>query len=359
VVTRPIAVRTVDGRHVLFGENTPLPHSASHLFETADQSGKIVAPIFEGDHEVARLAIEDLPPDLRPGTLVRVEVRLAADYTIEAVATVPELDRAVAIRFAIEPVDVSEVTPAFVRERLGELEQKAHAAVAAARSPQAVEKLKLRFALLRDEIEVELAEVEPKRMKLLEKLGELAHLVVSLAPPPGGAELKPSFEELSQRLAEIVERAVDEEHPRLAEARPQIEPLRCRARDTWERKDAAGWKRVNEQLAALARLLAPEISPRDRALGTAAWLLADEIPQLKARATGQASQDLASLEEEVFGLFVHLQLDTLEPAEAAQRLMTLFRTRVEPLRRELGLAEEVEPKVKDPALLAGYLRARA
>ncbi len=153
VVTKPIAVWTVDGREVLLPENTALPHSVSHTFETADQSGRIVVPIWEGNHEVTRMEIEEIPRDLRIGTHVVVSVQIHSDYRIEAVARVPEIDRSVQIDFRIEPVDTSKITPDFVRRELAALEQEARAAEAECSGETARELFRVRWAALREQIE--------------------------------------------------------------------------------------------------------------------------------------------------------------------------------------------------------------
>jgi molecular chaperone DnaK (HSP70) len=358
VVTRPIAVSTVDGLEVLFPENTALPHTVSHTFETADQSGQIVAPIWEGTHEVARLEIKDIPRDLKVGAPVVIEVRVESDYHIEARARVPDIKREVSIRFRIEPIDTSRITPAYVRQRLAALDQEAESATANCPSAEAVEIFRLRYALLQDQIEVELAEPEPKRAKLHEKLSELSALIESLPTPDKHISLEPSFDDFSARLADIVSQAIENNHPKLPSVRPQIDELRTRARMAWENKDPIAWRRINDQVAAIASVLQPERSPEDRALGMAAWLAISQVAELQQAAAGRYAQEIEEIEGIATEIFFNTQLKVLDPQQAIGRLIGLYRERVEPLRKRLGLASAGEPKVADPSTMTGTVRRR-
>ncbi len=358
VVTKPIAVRTVDGLAVLFAENTALPAAASHTFETADQSGRIVVPIWEGSHEVTRLAIADLPRDLKVGTAVVVEVQILADYRIEAAARLPDLDRAVRADFRIEPVDTAALTPEAVRARLAALAEEARGAVERCPSAREVEIFALRQRALADEIAIELAEAEPKRARLHDKLAELAALVVALSAPAEERPLEPSFEEWSQLLTGILTRAVAAEHPKLTEARPQSEALREKAREAWERRDALAWRRVQEQTGAIARLLRPEMSPEERTLGFAAWLVTDQIPKLTAARPGRPDPRIDAARLQAEGIFLTVRAGVMDPQEGYSRLLALFQETLQPLQAELGLVPAAAPDIADPGALAGLVRQR-
>ncbi len=356
VVTKPIAVWAVDGLEELFPENTMLPHMVTRSFETADQSGRIVAPIWEGTHEVTRLEIRDIPSDLKVGTPVIIEVSIEADYHIHASARVPDLKREVSARFRIEPIDTSKITPGYVRDQIAELRGKANDAVAKCPSPEAIEKFKFSFSLVQEQIEVELSEAEPKRAKLHEKLGELSALIESLPLRDESVQLQPTFEEFSETLAGIVSRAIDDNHPKLPEARPQIEALRERARVAWEQKDPIGWRRINDQVAALSNLLRPEMSLEQRALGMAAWLGASQVPEMERASGGRNAREIQSIMAAVTEIFIATQLKMMDPQDAINQLIDLYRNRVEPLRRTLGLESAGEMREVDPATMDGRVR---
>ncbi len=358
VVTKPIAVWTVDGRQVLLSENTALPHSVSHTFETADQGGRIVVPIWEGNHEVTRMEIEDIPRDLKVGTHVVVSVQIHSDYRIEAVATVPEIERSVQIDFRIEPVDTAKITPDFVRRELAALEEQARAAEAECPGERARDMFRVQLTSLKDQIDKELEEPEPQRSRLHEKLSEMRALIASLPKKDAGAPLDPAFEEFSSRLADVLSTAIENEHPNLPQVRPQIEALRERAKEVWKSRDAIAWRRVQEQLGAIARKLMPEMSPEERALHMAAWLIVDQLPSLEAASGGALASQVQAIRSEIEEVFLSLQLLGMDPQEAIQKLLTLYRESIQPLRRKLGLDATAEVGMADPSALKGFVRGR-
>jgi actin-like ATPase involved in cell morphogenesis len=343
VVTKAISIGTVDGTHVLFAENTALPHKVWHAFETADQSGKIVAPIYESDREVERLEIHDIPRQLPIGTRVIIDIAILANYHIEAAASVPDIKREVKIDFDIKPVDTSHITPAYVAQRLEELRRRAAAAVADCPSPDAIRSFEFRFDTTVDEIEAELREIEPKRLRLQEKLAALDLLIRRLPVRSARIELKPSHDEFTERLTKIVTFAIEKAHPKYAEAEPRIHEIRRLAADAWTKRDSVAWRRVNEQVDALGELLQPEVSPADRARGMAAWLVAIQVPELRAAAGGRFTNEIDAVEHEAKMVFISVEAGIVGPPEAINRLIQLYRDRVVPIRRGLGLESKDEP----------------
>ena len=95
---------------------------------------------------------------------------------------------------------------------------KAREAAAACPSGEAVQAFEFRFAVLRDEILVELQEIEPKAAKLHEKLASLELLIQRLPSRTQQADLRPTHEEFSERLSNIVAAAIENQHPKLQEA---------------------------------------------------------------------------------------------------------------------------------------------
>jgi actin-like ATPase involved in cell morphogenesis len=358
VVTKPIAVGTLTGAHVLFPENTALPYSVSHTFETADQSGMIVAPIFEVDREVQRLEIRDIPRDLPIGTAVIVEVSILADYRIEVAVSIPAINRDGRIVFEIKPLDTSKVTPAAVTERLAELAAQAKQAVEKCPSVTAVEQFEFRFSLLRDEILMELREIEPKAAKMHEKLASMELLIARLPSNTGQPDLKPTFEEFSTELSRIVDGAIERQHPRLADTRPKLEQLREMAKEAWSKKDAAAWRHVNQQVQAIARLLQPELSPLDRALGMAAWIVTNQVPELRKVAGSSHAGQIDAIEQEAIQAFVLVQAGGISPEEAANRVLNLYQEKVKPLSLRLGLIPQEAPVVGAVPEGSGAIRAR-
>jgi len=358
VVTKSIAIGVLDGLHVLFPENTALPHTSTHQFETADQSGRIVAPILEGDREVERLEIRDIPTTLPTGTPVMVTVSIFADYHIEAHAAIPQLKREVKIEFQIKPVDTSRITPEFVTARLAELEAKARRAVEQCPSPDAVASFEFRASTIKDEIEMELREIEPKAAKLQEKLAALELQIHRLPAPVPQTDLRPTYEEFNERLAAIMTAAIESQHSRLAEMSPQIEQLRTMARNAWHARDPLAWRRVNDQLSSAASILQPEISPRERTCGMAAWVVTDQVPEMREKAAGRFEKEIAIIENAATRVFHLTQNGSMDPASGASELIDLYHQQVVPLRKRLGLQAEEQPAVASaPTAGEGILRA--
>jgi actin-like ATPase involved in cell morphogenesis len=358
VVTKPIAVGTLTGAHVLFPENTALPYSVSHTFETADQSGMIVAPIFEADREVERLEIKNIPRDLPIGTSVIVEVSILADYHIEAAASIPAINRDVRIAFEIKPLDTSKVTPAAVTQRLAELAAQAEQAVAKCPSVGAVEQFEFRFSLLRDEILMELREIEPKAAKMHEKLASMELLITRLPSTSKEPDLKPTFEEFSQELSRIVDGAIERGHPKLAEARPKIEQLRAVAKEAWTRKDSAAWRHVNQQVQAIAQLLQPELTTLERALGMAAWIATTQVAEMRKVAGSSHAGQINAIEHAATQTFLLAQAGGIAPEQALNDLVGLYQDKVKPLCLRLGLIPAEAPAVGVVPEGRGALRSR-
>jgi hypothetical protein len=354
VVTKAISIGTIEGPHVLFPENTALPYTMSYQFETGDQSGRIVAPIFEAANEVERLEIRDIPRDLPVGTPVIVEVSIRADYHFEAKAIVPDLRREVRIDFQIKAIDTRHITPEFVRAKLAALEEQARLAVADCVSPEAIQTFSFRFEMTKDEITAELGELGPKAIRLQELLMKAELLIKGLPSRLEKIDLRPTHQEFSERLTEVVTTAIENQHPRLNEVRPKIDEIRNLAADAWARKDPVAWQRVNSQVSALASLLRPEVSPMDKALGMAAWLVQEQIPQLRAAAKGRFDDEISAIEEEAVKLFHLAQSGLRPPEQASHKLQEVYNSRVRPLCEKLGMISK--PPVPAKPMGDGALR---
>jgi molecular chaperone DnaK (HSP70) len=358
VVTKPIQVRTLDGLFPLFPENTALPYTTSHIFETADQSGRIIVPIWEEQHEVTRLEILDLPPGLKVGTPVVVELEVQADYRIVATARLPDLDRSARIDFHIESVDTARLNPETVQSALRELREKASRAAGVCPAPEALAVFEVKLQALTDEIEMELTEPQPNRARLHDKLGEMKALIDGLPAPEKEIHLEPSFTDLSERLSAILSRAIEAQHPKLADARPLADDWREQAKKAWQTRDPIAWRRINDQLGAIASMLRPEMSPEEHALGMAAWLAVELIPDLQRAAGGRHVRKLQTLQGEVEQCFLGVQLGMMQPQEALSRLMRLYRDEIQLLQKDLGLTASAEPRVAAPSAMEGFLRQR-
>jgi len=336
VVTKAIAVRTLDGPQVLFAENTVLPHFASLNLFTADQGGTINLPLLEGEHELQLLTIRDIPRDLPIGTEVRVEVSIQADYHIRAQASVPSLKRAVTINFRIEPVDTASLTAGYIRSRVKEMQERGQRDAAQCKRQTDVQVFQVKFKSLCQDIEMELAEVEPNRLKMREKLVAMEASIRDISLQDDEIQMPGwNFEEFNKNLTEIETNAIEISHSKLPELRPQIERLRNEAAEAWRTKDRMLWLRANNQVRAIAQALAPEMTPEEWAMALASIIVVGQIPEIKG--AGGTADETGKIEEEVQMIIFRMTTGGVQPEEASSLLRQCYHQRVMPLRKKLGL----------------------
>jgi len=343
VVTKGIAVRTLDGPQVLFPENTMLPNYATLSLATADQGGVIRLPIIEGEQEVQRLTIQDIPRDLPVGTEVRVEVSIEADYHIKAQASVPSIQREVAIAFRIEPFVTSSLTTEYIRRRLAELRAEADRAASECQRFSEVEIFRVRFKGLVADVEMELTEHEPNRLKIREKLVAIESLIHDISLKEEEVSMPgATFEQFSKRLTDLETGAIEVGHSKLAETRPRIEQLRKEAEEAWKTRDRIAWMRVNKQIASIASALMPELPPEEWAELIAGFIIVVQLPEVEA--ISGPSSEISGIQREVNQIFSSMKTGSLPAEVAVQRLRQLCISRVDPLRKKHGLETvELEP----------------
>lgn len=343
VVTKGIAVRTLDGPQILFPENTMLPNYAVLSLATADQGGVIRLPIVEGEQEVQRLTIQNIPSDLPIGTEVRIEVSIEADYHIKAQASVPSIQRDVAIAFRIEPFITSSLTPEYIRGRLAEVRAEADKAASECQRKSEVEIFRARFRGLVAEIEMELTEQEPNRLKIRERLIAIESMIHDITLKEEEVQMPgATFDALNQRLTELEAGAIKAEHSKLAEVRPKIEQLRREAEGAWRSRDRIAWVRVNKQASSIASSLMPELPPEEWAQLVAGFIVVVQLPEVEA--ISGPKPEIRVIEQEVGMIFAAMKSGSIPAELAVQQLRQIYIKRVEPLRKQYGLeVVELEP----------------
>jgi hypothetical protein len=356
VVTKAIGIWTLDGAKDLFPENTPLPHFASCTFETADQTGQIVMPIMEGNHEIERLTIRDIPKDLAVGTAVLVEVSVQADYSITAKASVPSISRGIDISFRIDAVDTAGLTAERVRARLAQLDAEAKKATANCPSPDEVEIFRLRFRAGCTEVEMELSEPEPNRLKIHEKVGGLTTMVRNVSQRDAEIQLKPPYEDFSRQLLDLETSAIEKKHPKLAEVRPRIENLRAEGERAWKDKDKIAWARAVAQIPSIAQALKPQLTPVEWAEGLAGFIIADQLPEMTSLANGRYSNELDAIQSEALTTALAMRMNAITAEAATDQLMNCYRQKIVPLRKKLGLDAPEAPTPQQQPTGPGHVR---
>ncbi len=346
VVTKEISVLTVTGKQTLFSENTMLPHFASLDLLTGDQSGTILLPILEGENEIQTLAVREIPRDLPIETPVHVEVSIQADYHIQATASVPSIKREVSINFRIDPVDTASLTNEYIQNRIAELRQKGEkeAEEKEVKRSSEVQIFRVRFKALCDDIDVELSEPEPNRLKIREKLAGMEVLIRRISQRDEEIQMPGlSFDEFNSKLTEIETNAIENNHSKLPQVRPQIERLRADGLTAWKAKDRIGWVRATKQIESIEQALLPEMNPTDLATGLAGYIIVNCLPEIAA-ITGQ-TREIEEIQRQAVMIFGAMQCGDLRPEAAADQLITLYRGRVAPLRRKHGLDAAEMPQL--------------
>lgn len=355
VVTKAISVRTLGEPEILFSENTMLPHFASLDLVTADQGGKIKLPLLEGDHEVHTLSILDIPRDLPVGTAVRIEVSIEADYHIKAQASVPSINREVSISFRIDPVDTASLTTGYIEVRISDLRQRAEKGASECHRHKDVEVFRVRFNALCADVEMELGEAEPNRLKMREKLVAMEALIRDISLQDNEIQMPGlTFEEFTNRLTEIETQAIESNHSKLKEVRPQIERLRTDGKEAWRTKDRIAWLRATNQIDSVAFALKPEMSSEEWSEQFAMFILIGQLSE--AKTAGGKAGEIAEIEQEVMALVVGMKTGGVSPEEAFERLRQCYRKRVAPLRKRLGLDAEELPEGRTMPVGSGLTR---
>jgi actin-like ATPase involved in cell morphogenesis len=339
VVTKAIAVRGADGIEVLFPENTMLPHFASLDRATGDQSGKISLPLLEGDHEIQVLTISDIPEDLPVGTPVRIEVSIQADYQIQAKAGVPSIQREVGLNFRIEPLDTKDLTTGYIQGRLDKLRKDAEKGARECTRASEVAIFRVRFNALCEEIDVELGEPEPNRLKIREKMVVMEALIRDISQQDVEIQMPGmTHEEFSKKLTEIETEAIKNNHPRLSEVRPQIERVRAEAKAAWGARDRVAWLRATSQIDSIESALQPEKDPREMVEGMTGYVVYGCMPEVEA--AGARSSEVAEIKQEAMNILLNMKMGNIQPDDAVGRLRSLYRARIVPLRKRFHLETE-------------------
>lgn len=348
VVTKPISVLTLDGPQALFPENTSLPHFASVSLATADQGGVIRLPIVEGEYEVQRMTIQDIPRDLPVGTTVQMEISIRADYHIEARATIPAIRREVSIAFRIEPLSTASLTRDYIRGRLDELRQAAETQAAQCKRHKEVEIFNARFKGLLMDIEMELSEPESNRLKIRDKLVAAESLIQQISIQDDGIKMPgKDFDEFSEALTKVETDAIEMDSPKLPELRPKLDLLRRDAERAWKERDRTAWLRANKQLEYLQVFIIPDLPPDELAVMMGLGLLFGQLPEIHEVA-GE-TPELAGIEREVQKILAGLQSESIPASVAVNQFRQLYKSRVEPLRKRYGLEpSDLESSMRTP-----------
>lgn len=361
LVAKPIKVRTVHGLESMLEAGTRLPTRVSRAFETQDQSGYIRIPIYEGSIPIAEVRLSDVPRDLPVGSEVVVDLTFNKDYTVHACAWVRNGVQEARAQFEIPPIRV--LSAAQVQTRLKDIAGRWARATAIIGPTD-----KTTYQALQQLIENELAAPEPKMAKVAEDLGELESLLLPIELHASEQQLlQPPLKDVERRLTEAEKNAEEKAKAGsfdLQQFRTHTTELRVRARESWERRDVAGWRRVISLLTGLEGIAAPVFDLEQRlremsdeeAQGLAvacAQLLLSEAQTKPAAQRVLGSVDLKKL----------LYAAVNEPRAAALTGLQLLSQLVQAGVTELPGGEDVRPlqgKAQKPSpelVLTGLLRS--
>jgi molecular chaperone DnaK len=121
LIVKPLSIEVLTrGRqrvkHLVAAVGAPLPGVFRCLCRTADQSGKVVVPIYEENRIIKQLVIEQIDPNLPIGSPVEVELAIDGTHSIEVSVLIRDAHRRETARIEPAPaasrprrVDVEEV----------------------------------------------------------------------------------------------------------------------------------------------------------------------------------------------------------------------------------------------------------
>jgi hypothetical protein len=130
---------------------------------------------------------------------------------------------------------------------------------------------------------MELSEAEPNRLKMCEKLVAMEALVRDISLQDNEIQMPGfTFEEFSNRLAEIETQAIESKHSKLKEVRPRIERLRADGNEAWRSRDRIAWLGGTKQIDSIAFALKPELSSEEWSEQFAMFILVRQLPEATA-----------------------------------------------------------------------------
>lgn len=328
VVAKDIALEVVRGgkreRKVLIARGTGLPTQVSHLFFTADQSGAVVLRILQNRLPVKTLLIE-VPRDLAVGSPVEVVLRCDESMRLEAQATVGSTQ----IQAHIEPPAVSATAAVDVESLLEEVDRARRSLWGGLGSEFTREADQLVYGIR------EVLHTDPDKLEAL--CQRLRHVIDEFHGGESG-ELVPPVQRMDDAfdsLRRIVYRSsgllVGMER---AEWERRIDALYDKATAAREANDAPKWRRVFNEVQALAETAYQE---------EFAQLRLDDPAYIERRA-GSLSWRLSRVEESLaeFVPSAAEEVRAMQTAEQARIQGWLADTVAKPLR---ALKEEK----KEPA----------
>jgi hypothetical protein len=111
LLTRSLQLEALDNQHrrlrlTVAPARAVVPGEFSCPCRTADQSGKIVVPIWEDDRLLQTVTLSSIPPDLPVGSAIEVRLRIEGPGQIEVIVTVRDLGRTEVVALQPGPASV-------------------------------------------------------------------------------------------------------------------------------------------------------------------------------------------------------------------------------------------------------------
>ena len=262
VLSKPFAIMTVNGPHIVAPELTALPYECHVQAQTMDQTGEVRVPVYEDNAQIGEVVVTGVPTDLPIGSRVDITLHLRSDYYIDGKAHIPDVD--VEGQAIIPMPDKAVKSLDALQNDYLVLKGRAEEALAQADRGQAFGIAPRLHTVLETSRKMLYEERGPELAKVQQLLAEAEALIRQLA----GWKPEPPAERFGQ-----IRRAIEEELlPDWAALRPadesgyqaQLNAIVQKGERALQDKNPAAWAEANRQIRELRERLANMLEQEER-----------------------------------------------------------------------------------------------
>ena len=340
ILPHDVSLAVVGGYFVVAPAGTKLPSRRTVTVETATQKGWLTVDLYEGHDFAGQVRVDDLPGDLPIGSGVQVDLVFNDDWSIDAEARVAAADALGTATIEIHGTDVPDWSELrrLHQELLAGWQEKQMVA-----DPRDLLRAGPQIDALFAEA-IDLLNEGQDRPHAHHCLAE-ARTLIDTVGVGGTTALQPPWEDFEAGLDDLdalITKVAAKEQETAKRFRSSAATLRQTGKKVYEAENAADWAYVNEQLRDLTAQARSLIEPPQQLPPPAllVFMILQEVRGLlEAARQGDASTgghhhaEVAEIEREVEAITVEVQAVDLDDETTAQRrLVTLYTTRVNPLR---------------------------
>jgi actin-like ATPase involved in cell morphogenesis len=359
VLAHDFSVAVWNGRRQIAKSGAKLPYrTATVNLETATQRGEVLIEFYEENSPVGKVVVADLPPDLPIGSPVLVTLEFNKSWTISGSATIPAANKTVPVEIQLPKMVVpswSELRQRYrhIRANFQEMEATAPPAELLRVGPKIDDLLRLAEQLMNDQHDpIHTHHCLSEAQTLLQGMQLSEPKPAELHPPL--AEFEAAIDELTGLASRIESRdsALGARHS------AGIEPLRAAGLAAYEAANPIDWAAANETVRRRVSAARQDLGEGQTAHTPAPILqlmLAQELheiiemlDQANRTSAGRFASRFDQLTRDTEYVMDDVMIVDLSDEDAAsRRLIHLYRSSVQPLRRRIDkLMKETFTKVE-------------